>query len=365
MKFLNKNILLISPSSWSSNFVSKHHYAIELNKLGNNVYYLNPPSLNNNQREILPNLIIVNYKIKYRGLSILPRVISSFLTRKEINFLENKMDVNFDIIWNFDSSRFFNLSSIKGKLKIAHLLDYSEDFNRELLSKTSNICFGVSEEIVEEMRKSNVNSFRINHGLSVKIDNSYNIKDVNKNHKIKVGYIGNLTSKYLDWEIIFQLVAENTESEFYFLGDDTIENNLSNENKDFKNKTQALSNSFFLGNKQSNLIPKYLDEFDINLICYRDKDYPKQITNSHKILEYLHSGHVIISNYMSDYKNNSDLIEMVQDTNIIPAKFKEVLSNLDYFNSEENMKMRINFSLEHTYSKQLDKIINIINSSNK
>ncbi len=39
-----KTILLISPESWGKSFVSKHHYAVELAKKGNIVYFLNPPS---------------------------------------------------------------------------------------------------------------------------------------------------------------------------------------------------------------------------------------------------------------------------------------------------------------------------------
>ena len=35
----NKKILLISPQSWGTMFVAKHHYAIELAKLGNEVYF--------------------------------------------------------------------------------------------------------------------------------------------------------------------------------------------------------------------------------------------------------------------------------------------------------------------------------------
>ncbi len=39
----NKVILIISPQAWGKMFLSKHHYAIELAKLGNEVYFLNPP----------------------------------------------------------------------------------------------------------------------------------------------------------------------------------------------------------------------------------------------------------------------------------------------------------------------------------
>lgn len=44
--FNNKTILIISPEPWGKMMISKHHYALELAKLGNEVYFLNPPNNN-------------------------------------------------------------------------------------------------------------------------------------------------------------------------------------------------------------------------------------------------------------------------------------------------------------------------------
>ena len=45
MRLKNKIILLISPQAWGNMFLAKHHYAIELAKCGNQVFFLNPPEL--------------------------------------------------------------------------------------------------------------------------------------------------------------------------------------------------------------------------------------------------------------------------------------------------------------------------------
>ena len=43
--FLNKkNVLIISPNFWGNVHITKHHYSLELHKLGANIFYLNPPS---------------------------------------------------------------------------------------------------------------------------------------------------------------------------------------------------------------------------------------------------------------------------------------------------------------------------------
>jgi len=44
MKFLrNKKVLVLSPQSWGKMRISKHHYALKLAALGNEVCFVNPP----------------------------------------------------------------------------------------------------------------------------------------------------------------------------------------------------------------------------------------------------------------------------------------------------------------------------------
>ena len=83
MKFENLNILLISPNYWGTMFVSKHWYAIELAKRGNNVYFLEPPRNKQPfQIELLKeysSLYIVRYATFQRGIKFLPKFLSKHL----------------------------------------------------------------------------------------------------------------------------------------------------------------------------------------------------------------------------------------------------------------------------------------------
>jgi hypothetical protein len=126
MKLEGKNILIVSPEAWGNNYVSKHHYAISLAKRGNNIYFLNPPTKQIfSKKEVLTNLWVFDFKPKYRGLGRLPAFISAMLTKWEFNRLEILISVKIDIIWNFDSSRFFNLYRINsGVLKISSYSRY-------------------------------------------------------------------------------------------------------------------------------------------------------------------------------------------------------------------------------------------------
>ena len=86
-----------------------------------------------------------------RGLRRLPSSISGFLLKKEFEKLEKFLQIKIDVIWNFDTSRFFNLDQIKNTFKIAHIVDWSENFNRVLLSKTSDIILCTSNFLEDDL----------------------------------------------------------------------------------------------------------------------------------------------------------------------------------------------------------------------
>ena len=107
-------------------FLTKHHYAIELAKKGNEVYYLNPPSevrLNKkveiNKRNICVNLFIIkhfldfNYKLNFKAKWLFHLLMSFHIKR-----IEKKINKTIDIIWSFDIGdyypfKYFNKNSLK------------------------------------------------------------------------------------------------------------------------------------------------------------------------------------------------------------------------------------------------------------
>jgi hypothetical protein len=337
---------------------------VELSKKGNKVYFLNPPGKVNSLTDIHKDLWVVNYKPSFRGLRILPGYMSGFLVKKEIEKLEKWINVKFDIIWNFDSSRFFNLSQIKNKLKIAHIVDWSENFNRKLLSKTSDIGFCTSRFLEEDMKKYNPHTFNIGHGYSTsdyKL-NEEELDQLNDKYKIKVGYVGNLSIRYIDWKLIYILLTENPAIGFYFIGPEGKSNLSGNFIIDpHYKKVKECENAIFLGEIQSKKIPAFLKCFDILLLIYKDYISVFQLANPHKMLEYLGSGKVIVSTYTEEYKDNNGLIEMIEENKYLQKKFMEVLNNLNYYNSD-NLKMkRIQYALQETYCEKIKRIEELLN----
>jgi hypothetical protein len=361
--FKGKKILIISPESWGINFVSKHHFALQLSKGDSKVYFLNPPGRHNRLTKLSNNLFLIDYKSLFRGLSKLPSFFSGFLTKIELEKIELVSRQQFDIIWNFDSSRFFNLKYIH-KLKITHLVDYYENLNRSLLCKTSDICLCTSNFIYEKIMEYNVNVHNIGHGYqNSKIELSeteYSILE-DSEFKIKACYIGNLSIKYIDWMTILDIVKSHSEVGFYFIGPEG-KSNISRSkllNQDML-EVKKRKNTFFIGQKDPPKVISFLERMDILLLIYKANDFREQLSNPHKLLEYIGSGKITLSSWTDEYSSKTQLLEMVFDNSEMVEKFSEILANLDYFNCPKMQKERKRYARANSYEKKIQQIEKLI-----
>lgn len=360
MNLRNKSILLISPEAWGDIYVSKHYYATELAKIGNKVYFLNPETGNYKKLRVNNNLHVIDYKVTYKGLSRLPASVSAILIKKEISRIEKICDTHFDIIWNFDSSSFFNLKLVSDKFKISHIVDYSERKNIKLLNSTTDVCFASSRYILERQQKYNPNSFYIGHGYA-NLTN-FDKFPLNRNdNSVKVGYLGNLLIKYLDWQLIYSLVDGYPEISFYFAGPISKSNLGKHDLKDkFLIKTINKANSHFIGPLSPSQISYFLKKMDILLVAYMADKYKKQLANPLKIIEYLGSGNAIVASWSEEYANETNLIKMVKSNDDYIQAFDDVVTNLNIWNNKETKNKRIALAMNNTYKIQLSRIENII-----
>lgn len=353
-----RNILLISPEPWGTNKVSKHHYAFELAKRGNNVFFLNPNSGSFQVSKEVENLYIVNYKELLRGVSYFPKPFQALYFKLLIQKLEKRLGTFFNLIWNFDSSRFYELSKVKGRRKVCHIVDMNQNYHRDQLAKSSDVCFCTSDFIFEELKKSSERVFKVNHGYQndsyARIDSDY---DLTGENNLKCLYLGNIGIKYLDWTLIRMVVEHNPNVDFYFIGPDHIKSQEPHDKSVLKHKP----NVYFKPPIISNQIPVVLKNADILLVAYDTDNYLEQVSNPHKVMEYMGSGKTIVSSYIDEFKDTSGLLEMGKSKEEVLGIFNNVVSRLEQYNSEDRVRKRVDFALDNTYSKQIDRIEVLIN----
>lgn len=360
MDLQNKKILIISTEEWDHIKLSKHHYALELSKRGNNVFFLNPPIQKKTnfyfkEKNITENLVVIEnhfffpYNLKFH----FPSLFNLLIKRHVKLFLKKYGD--FDIVWNF-SSLYQDLKVFNTKFIIYHLVDMPKD---KVFIKGLSDC-DVVITVVEEIYNlvNHKSKLLVGHGLSNHFLN-FKTKKYKPSNKITVGYCGNLMLKSIDRDLIINLITNYPDIHFQFIGP-------YEEDKSLFIKTLKNSNNVTLYGK---LLPKDIaliyEKIDAFIICYDKTSTFEQnrnnSSNSHKILEYLSTGKVVISTHINAYTNNN-LLEMInEDSNEKYLElFNEVIYNLSTYNSDEKMNIRMKFAQNNSYQNKILEIEKVI-----
>ncbi len=337
---------MISPEEWTHLPISKHHYAQTIAQAGGEVYFLNPPTNTFTiKTTLVDNVFEVNYKGFTIGLRFLPDCVQRWEMKKQFESLQKLCNTKFDCIWSFDNSVFFDFTAIpQPTLTILHLVDYSQNFQFARAAKTAVLCLGISDNIVERLRIYNHNSYKIPHGLSTKGPKQAGI--LPGKNKIKALYSGNLDMIYIDWNLAQLLINGFPQLDFIFLGP-------------FQRKYVDGENVYFLGRVPQQDLLSFCSATDILLVLYDYDRFPEQLTNAHKILEYLYSGKIIVSTFLKDYEE-TDLFLMAKSKTEYVRLFQQAVETIDACNSELSQEKRTRFALKNTYTHRLQEIENHI-----
>ncbi|MBL3654984.1 glycosyltransferase family protein [Fulvivirga sediminis] len=348
MTLSNKNILLISPEPWNHVFVSKHHYAVNLSKKGNKVFFLNPPSsskykITNSRYE---DLFIINYSGFVKGLRFLPTWLQRYFISIKFNNLQKLCGVNFDIVWSFDNSVFFDFYALPEKvLCISHIVDLNQDFNTRQAATTAKVCFGVIPDIVERLFMYNTNTYLITHGVNLS-EYSSNIVTLPGTNGIKALYVGNLAMPFIDWDLLQQAVISQPKTDFIFLG-----SNMDFVPEPFK----SYENTYILEAVPPAELWSYLNAADILMLAYSE-EYYVTYASPHKFWQYLAVGKPIITSYTKEYLPFEDLIYMARTSESWCQLIGEVIENLTNHNTEDLILARKSLAADNSYERKIQEV---------
>ena len=372
----NKTILLISPQSWGNMFLAKHHYAIELAKHGNEVYFLNPPQLNHNKERIVieksgveDSLFLIqhslpfSYKIKFKFITLF-----HFLMQFHIKKIEQKIGKKIDIVWNFDLGNYYPFKQFSNSpFKLYNPVD--EPLNKFGIDSAKNcdVIISITKEILEKYKDYDVPKHFIHHGLAEEFADKKNNETIT-DKVVKVGLSGNWLRKDLDTKCLLQIIKENENIVFEFWGSyQERQSNIGGGNdaevKEFIGALTSAKNVILHGPIPPKKLAVEFKRIDIFLICYdilRDQCHG---TNYHKVMEYLSTGKVIVSNNITTYSTIPNLIEMTNSrthNGELPQLFKTVVNNLQHYNQPNFISLRREFAINNLYSKKISEIESLI-----
>lgn len=355
MKLSGKHIWIISPEPWGVQLLSKHHFALELAHRNNDIVFIQGGGKHGEIQTVSTNakITLISWQ-SVRGLRKLPRSIAKVLQRKEMLKIAELTGGQPDLIWSFDNSRFFDLDAWKTPATVIHhLVDLNQDFELARTASSSHICFGTSDFILERLKKFNSNAFNIGHGC----DPVSRVPWKPHSGKPKVFYVGNLLIPLLNRKLILDAVRAFTEVEFHFIGafeKSNVTRKVDGSAAAFIEELKSHPHVFLRGAMQQEAYHKALNEADVFIIAYKKASY-EQVANPHKVPELLSTGRAILSNTLDTYKL-LPFIEMVDDDDVWLTLLEQMIHNVEEWNTAELQQARVDWALEHTYVKQVDRI---------
>ena len=357
---------VVSPQNWGKLFLSKHHYAIELAKLGYLVYFIEAPT----ETKVfqLPKIQVIDTEYKHLKV-VKSKLFFSYFFKFHLPFLHNLLILIHrkfllrklgypSLILSFDLANNFPLKGLKCKSIFFAADEPRSDLMLKSAEGASKIV-SVSQHILDIYQRHypNTKKLLINHGVADEFFLDFS-NEPKKYNGINVGLSGNFMFNDIDYPILTTIILENRDVKFHFYGpirqtESNIGANLSDEYLAFHKFISIAPNVILHGVLNKYDLAKDLNQMDAFLICYHPENGQSSGSNSHKILEYLSTGKVIISSNFSHYKE-TNLFPMASRINSdLYGLFTLVIQDIEKFNQFYLQKNRRSFANENRYSKHL------------
>lgn len=254
-----------------------------------------------------------------------------------------------DLVWSFDPFLFRDLSIFSAARTIYFKADISHSTIEREVVETSDLCLTVAESLKKGLDKF----INIGHGVSEKFFKQP--LDQVENRNTTIGYVGNLSSPKIDYHALYEVVRRNQHIDFCFIGPSGNSNIGQEKNKRIR-EIFNLPNTDYLGELSTEELISSLHRMDAFLIVYDTINFKAEVSNSHKILEFMSTGKVSISNHFPEYDSKPSLIEMVRDNRDLPLRVTEVTNRLSHFNQPKYMNNRRAFAQSNSYGSKIELI---------
>ncbi|HEX2616944.1 MAG TPA: hypothetical protein VHL57_05330 [Flavobacteriales bacterium] len=355
MKITGKHVLVISPEPWKGVQISKHVVARALAAQGNTVCFWDPPDPAESglRLERDPSGVeLVRYHHWFRGVNRFPRAVRDRYYGRLIRRIEALTGRPFDLIWCFDNTRMQEFPPGHAT-RVLHLVDFDTLHNGQGLIRTADLVLTVSEAITAHARTVHpgVNVHLIGHGLDERWLDAARVDRVPNVPPRTAVYAGLLATDYVDWEMFSAVVLRHPEVHFDLYG--PYEADYPAEG------FQAIRNA--PNTTLHGLVPKErlmpaAHAADILVYCYRAYSLDQKVATSHKVLEYLSTGNVVVGSYQQTLADQAQLLLMAQEREgFIPA-FDRACAEHAALNAPALREARIAFARSRTMPVLLDRI---------
>lgn len=368
-----KTVLLLSPQHWGRMRISKHHYAEELARRGNRVYFVNPPAEERafGRPEVrirdseVPGVRVVDHRVSVPyALKFHARWAFRLAMWPHFRSIRRAIGERIDVLWSFDISHIYPLQFFpEARFRILHPVDEPTARDDWRGARGADVLFAVTREILAGYAAAGVPRHFINHGLAAPFLALAEDERPRQEPGIRVGMSGNLLRPDIDRGTTLAIIREHPEVTFECWGNyEASSDNLgggSDAASAFVAQLKRCPNVVLHGSVPTAELVDGYRRMDGFLIAYDVTKDPSRGTNYHKVMEFLASGSAIVSSNITTYANRPDLVQMVSErahNHGLPALFRRVISDLSGQNSPALVRARKEYARDNTYARQVDRI---------
>lgn len=390
----NKDIIIVGIQPWDIKIGSNCKNIAEVLSKYNRVLYVNVPldrktkTTKSDQPEIQKRINIVKgkekalYQINNNLWNLYPRFLAesinwinikplyNFLNKRNNQFFAKEIaraakDLGFKDFILFNDSLMFTGFYLKEflnpKIYIYYIRDnlitqpYFRKHGLELepkLMKKADTVVSNSIYLANYAKKHNPESFMVGQGCDVSLFNDDDGQmeipdDLKKIPSPVIGYVGALTSKRLDIDVMVHIAKSRSDWNVVLVGP---------EDEQFKeSELHQLDNVYFLGSKPGNELPKYIKGFDVCINPQLVNDltignYPR------KIDEYLSMGKPVLATPTEAMEYFADYTYLAPDKDAYVSMAGQAIKE----DNKEKQEARKIFARSHTWENNVENISAII-----
>ena len=303
-----------------------------------------------NKLSILLNTLLISKSIKrwIKAAKFYEPICISFLPTPAVQEIIKSLDPSLKIYYCADD---MSRSLVNpGKLK-----KYENQFFKDV-----DLVFTTSHKMYKKALQFSDSVYNVPAGIdSSKFPpkNALTIpSDIEEIARPIIGYIGAISDVF-DKELIIKLANSLPSVNIVLVG------------PKYTNTTtlRNIKNIIFLGERPHDLMPNYINSFDIALIPYMVNETTDSVYSC-KLNEYLSLGKIVLSTNLQEIKifneQNNHLINIGINAEDFIQKAKKLVETLTE-DTEENRTMRIKIAKENTWDERFSKIDATISSSLK
>lgn len=356
-----QRILIVSAEAWGGMRLSKHHYATTLARHGATVFFLGPTVPTTGTITVTRSEHggpwIIDGATRSRGIRFLPRPIRAWLEARQLRAIAMACGGPFDLLWNFDVYRFRSLMDRRyATTRLLHVMDLPDPDALLEPARNADLTLAVSGSMLSGLEGKGIPTLHVPHGLMLP-PNEVPLEQEPEAGGPHIAYLGNLGIRSLDRQALLRIAREQARATLHLIGPwDGAFGDSRGLDADVLDQLRKLPNVRFHGEIPADQIAIQLARMDVLLIAYDTVRFPRETVNSHKVLEYLYSGRVILAPHMADLVDIAHLMVMLAPGRSIADQIGLLLGDLEQLNSRERMWERREYAVSMTYDHHLELI---------